>query len=94
MAASHLGEYLGSEVNGKTFHLVRTGPNDSTAPNDSFILWSDGVREYYDLETDPYQLQSRHNDPVTLDERTYLANLVNQFKTCRGSSCASIEDAP
>ena len=79
---------------GKTFHLVRTGPDDATAPNDSAIFWSDNAQEYYDLDADPYQLLSRHNDPATLEERTYLGNLVNEFKTCRASSCASIEDAP
>jgi arylsulfatase A-like enzyme len=88
------GEYLGSLIAGKTFHLVRTGPDDSTAPNDSAIFWSDNAQEYYDLDADPYQLQSRHDDPATLDERTHLGNLVDQFKTCRAGSCASIEDVP
>lgn len=90
------GEYLGSavEIGARTFHLVRTGPDDSTAPNDSYIVWSDGAKEYYDLDTDPYQLQSRHRQRATLEERTHLGNLIDQFKTCKGSSCASIEDAP
>jgi hypothetical protein len=90
------GEYLGSaaEIGGNTFHMVRTGPDDATAPNDSYIVWSNGAREYYDLDDDPYQLKSRHNQHATEQERTYLGNLINEFLTCSGSSCASLEDAP
>jgi arylsulfatase A-like enzyme len=88
------GEYLGSLINGKTFHLVRTGPDDSAAPNDSYIVWSDGATEYYDLDADPHQLNSRHNHPETLDERTHLETLLTEFKTCRAASCATIEDSP
>jgi len=88
------GEYLGAapEVGGRTFYLVRTGPDDSTAPNDSYILWNNGSKEYYDLDADPYELKSTHKHE-TEEERTYLEGLINEFKTCAGSSCVSIEDA-
>jgi hypothetical protein len=90
------GEYLGSavEIGGRTFYMVRTGPDDSTAPNDSYILWSNGEKEYYDLDADPSQLKSRHNQHGTEDERIHLEGLVNAFKTCSAGSCAALEDAP
>jgi N-acetylglucosamine-6-sulfatase len=90
------GEFLGTSLNpysiGATFTMVRTGPEDATAPNDSYIVWNTAAREYYDLDTDPYQLTSRHDDPRTDRERAYLQGLVDQFKTCVGSGCSSIEN--
>jgi N-acetylglucosamine-6-sulfatase len=90
------GEYLGTwtEIDGNTFYMVRTGPGDATAPNDSYILWANSAKEYYDLDGDPYQLKSQHKPHGTEEERIYLGNLIDEFKTCAGSSCASIEDAP
>jgi arylsulfatase A-like enzyme len=90
------GEFLGSipEIGGKAFSMVRTGPDDATAPNDCYIVWSDGSKEYYDLDSDPYELKSLHKQHGTEEERAYLGSLIDRFKTCRGSSCVSIEDAP
>jgi arylsulfatase A-like enzyme len=87
------GEYLGVNVpGGRKFRFIRTGPDDTTAPNDAYILWSDGAVEYYDLDADPFQLQSRHADPATLVQRNYLRGLVDQFKTCAGPACAALEN--
>jgi arylsulfatase A-like enzyme len=74
------------------FRMVRTGTEDATAPNDSYILWSTGEQEYYDLDTDPHQLTSRHDDPRTALQRAYLRELIDQFETCVGSECVSIEN--
>ena len=65
------GEFLGTSLSWTAtavplgFKMVRTGPDDATAPNDSYIVWNTGPQEYYDLDGDPYQLTSRHDDPRT-----------------------------
>ncbi|MEL7206810.1 MAG: sulfatase-like hydrolase/transferase [Actinomycetota bacterium] len=43
--------------------------------------------EYYDLTTDPYQLTSRHDDPVTAAVRSHLAGVLDQLVGCAGVSC-------
>ncbi len=44
-------------------------------------------RELYDLRTDPYQLQSRHDDPAFREIRTELAQRLGSLGTCFGASC-------
>jgi arylsulfatase A-like enzyme len=85
------GEFLGTAV-GRTFTMARTGPDDVTAPDASYISWSGGAVEYYDLTTDPAQLVSRHTDPGTATQRAYLAGLINSFKLCTGPLCATLEN--
>lgn len=53
-----------------------------------YIERYDDWREYYDLETDPYQLQNRYDeyDAQALKERLEL------FKGCRGDSCRAAEN--
>jgi arylsulfatase A-like enzyme len=86
------GEYLGTLLpGGMTYRMVRTGPGDTIAPSDALIVWSDGPVEYYDLDSDPYQLQSRHADPDTAPQRAYLGTLVEAFKTCVGAECRALE---
>jgi hypothetical protein len=42
----------------------------------------------YDLEADPYELQSVHADPSYTKERSRLARLLDEFKRCSGRECA------
>ncbi|XP_046681956.1 N-acetylglucosamine-6-sulfatase-like [Homalodisca vitripennis] len=42
--------------------------------------------EYYDLNTDPYQLNNTYNS-LSLPERTQLQSTLKHLTTCRGSSC-------
>ena len=86
------GEFQGTRLGGRRFSLVRTGPQDAPAPDDVYIAWNAGTREYYDLDTDPYQLTSRHADPGTATQRAYLEAFINQFKTCVGTACVSLEN--
>ena len=46
-----------------------------------------GAIELYDLETDPYQLESVHDDPAYLDERVALAARLAALQDCEGSEC-------
>ena len=46
-----------------------------------------GEFELYDLERDPYQLQSRHSDPGYTGVRQRLAARLAALRSCAGSSC-------
>jgi N-acetylglucosamine-6-sulfatase len=52
-----------------------------------------GERELYDLERDPYQLQSIHDaaEPAVLDQ---LAAWVASLRKCVGESCRVAEESP
>ena len=52
-----------------------------------------GERELYDLEGDPYQLQSLHDaaDPVVLEQ---LAAWLASLRECAGESCRLAEESP
>ena len=43
--------------------------------------------EYYDLTTDPAQLESRHDDPSTATARAELDAALDQLVGCVGASC-------
>jgi len=43
--------------------------------------------ELYDLQTDPYQLRSRHRDPALRETRLELARRLNDLGTCSGAFC-------
>ena len=46
-----------------------------------------GARELYDLQTDPYELRSRHLDPALRDIRYELSQRLGSLGTCFGASC-------
>jgi N-acetylglucosamine-6-sulfatase len=46
-----------------------------------------GERELYDLELDPYQLQSLHADPAYADVARRLAGRLAALRTCAGGRC-------
>ena len=46
-----------------------------------------GEKELYDLQTDPFQLVSRHNHPAYASVRAQLASDLQKLKSCAGSSC-------
>jgi N-acetylglucosamine-6-sulfatase len=52
--------------------------------------------EFYDLTTDPYQLESLHADadPRRVTEQQALATWSDRLRSCRGAQCASLEFAP
>ncbi len=66
------------------------GPNRYTAIRTHryvYAEYANGDRELYDLQTDPYQLQSRHNDPALATIRDDLARRLAQLRTCAGARC-------
>jgi N-acetylglucosamine-6-sulfatase len=52
-----------------------------------YAEYETGERELYDLERDPYQLASRHDDPGYTDVQGRLAQRLNGLRRCSGASC-------
>ena len=46
-----------------------------------------GEKELYDLQNDPYELQSRHNASSYASVKVQLAARLSQLKNCAGASC-------
>jgi N-acetylglucosamine-6-sulfatase len=53
-----------------------------------YAEYGTGEMELYDLATDPYELQSRHNDPALAPVRGALDRLLDRTANCAGSACA------
>ena len=54
-----------------------------------YVLHANGERELYDLERDPNQLTSLHNDPAYADVQAELALRLGLLSVCVGPSCRS-----
>lgn len=52
-----------------------------------YVLNDTGEEELYDLKTDPFELNSRHNDPTLASIKATLVGLMNQLNGCKGSAC-------
>ena len=52
-----------------------------------YIRYSAGGRELYDLEADPHELTSRHNDPDYKKVRTFLDQRLDKLQGCVGEEC-------
>jgi N-acetylglucosamine-6-sulfatase len=48
-----------------------------------------GERELYDLNRDPFELDSRHDDPAYATVKAQLAARLHELRSCAGSSCRS-----
>ena len=52
-----------------------------------YAEYSTGEKELYDLQKDPFELQSRHNDPVYASVEAELAARLHELQNCAGASC-------
>lgn len=52
-----------------------------------YVEYEKGWRELYDLQLDPYQLRSRHNDRTLLSVRAELAARLARLRSCSGEEC-------
>lgn len=52
-----------------------------------YVEHSTAEREFYDLLVDPFQLQSRHNDPTYAQIRAALAEQLHLLQACAGQTC-------
>jgi arylsulfatase A-like enzyme len=48
---------------------------------------STGEKELYDLQNDPFELVSRHNDPAYASIQALLEDRLDTLRNCAGSSC-------
>ncbi len=78
------------------FFAVRTGADG----NLSKLVYSETLsaagdlraRELYDLRLDPFQVDSRHGDPLYLAKRLQLRQHLQALKTCGGGTCQTLEE--
>jgi N-acetylglucosamine-6-sulfatase len=54
-----------------------------------YVQHANGERELYDLERDPYELTSLHNDPAYADVQAELALRLGLLSVCAGRNCRS-----
>lgn len=54
--------------------------------SDVYVEWANGDREYYDMESDPYQLQNRWSE-LSLAFRADLAAELDALRDCEGPVC-------
>ena len=52
-----------------------------------YVEYTGGDRELYDLENDPFELSSRHEDPALATVRTGLAGQLARLHACAGQAC-------
>jgi arylsulfatase A-like enzyme len=52
-----------------------------------YVSYEDGSEELYDLLVDPYEMESKHDDPTYAAIKIEMVDLLEQGKTCAGSSC-------
>lgn len=57
----------------------------------TYVEYETGERELYDLGADPYQLESKHEDPAYAEERAELSARLQSLKGCAGDSCRAAE---
>jgi arylsulfatase A-like enzyme len=94
----------GQEVSWRTALLVEgqgcvacgEAPTYKTVRTNSFAYhYYPGTEEeeLYDLIADPYQLQSRHDDPAYAEMKATLRSRLEMLKTCAGVTCRAADSA-
>ncbi len=53
----------------------------------AYVEYRKGDRELYDLRSDPYELESRHDDPAYALVQAALANELHKLQSCAGDAC-------
>jgi N-acetylglucosamine-6-sulfatase len=57
-------------------------------PRYVYLEYSTGERELYDLQTDPYELESKQNDPTYAAIEADLAARLALLRDCAGEACS------
>jgi arylsulfatase A-like enzyme len=80
--ASHPSVERGREllIEEPTFEAIRT-------QRYMYAEYRTGERELYDLKKDPFELQSRHDDPAYARARAHLATRLHHLEHCAGRTC-------
>jgi arylsulfatase A-like enzyme len=79
--------------------LLSSGPQQSASGSalplfdgvrtERYVWWvyEDGFEEMYDLQTDPYQMESVAKDPAYLKTKLALIGLWDRLQNCKGAAC-------
>jgi N-acetylglucosamine-6-sulfatase len=59
-----------------------------------YVEYSTGERELFDLQTDPYQLESRHAHPAYRDVLAWLDRRLDELRVCAGATCRASAGEP
>ncbi len=52
-----------------------------------YARYASGEEELYDLQEDPFELQSLHDDPASVSVKASMARLLSTLQTCAGRTC-------
>jgi N-acetylglucosamine-6-sulfatase len=81
--------------------VIETGPKQNgtwytglRTPRWTYVEHSIGERELYDLQRDPFQLTSVHDDPRYTATRQALADRLTALRTCSGDPCRQWTPVP
>lgn len=79
------GKDKGKAANPPDYQAIRTGTH-------KYVEYDNGERELYDLQNDPYELESLHEsaDPSLLED---LKAKLDVLKSCSEEGCREAEDA-
>lgn len=58
-------------------------------PRYTYVEYETGERELYDLQADPHELHSRHDDPEYAAVQRELAVKLERLRDCTGLTCRS-----
>lgn len=64
-----------------------------TAAGETYVEYEGGEKELYDLDDDPHQLHSRHDDPAYAAGQERLSARLARLQDCAAASCRAA-DAP
>jgi N-acetylglucosamine-6-sulfatase len=59
-----------------------------------YAEYDTGETELYDLQSDPFELQSLHDDPAYAPVESALADRLHNLETCAGASCRDYQPEP
>jgi len=76
-----------------TYTAIRTSSAATQTPNQLYVEYDGGEREFYDLATDPSQLQSLQNQGgKSAIQIQILKSWLTKLKGCKGKTCQVFED--
>jgi arylsulfatase A-like enzyme len=65
-----------------------------TAAGETYVEYESGEKEYYDLATDPWQVDSAHAAPENAQRIGELSARLSELKSCARESCRSADGGP
>jgi arylsulfatase A-like enzyme len=75
------------------YAAVRTGSTTVNVPNQLYVSYLDGAKEFYDMAVDTHQTMSLHNDlsPDRQQQRQIHEGWLAKLRTCGNGSCQKLE---